>query len=62
MLKSQQFLRPAIFSYVSLQDFGSATDITDKLLYRRYDLTADEISFIRLLVRPMGKGKDFKFE
>ena len=31
---------------------------TDADLYKKYDLTADEVSFIEQMIRPMGAGRE----
>ncbi len=39
------------FAFVPLQDFSEAW--TDEKLYKKYDLTTEEISFIESMIRPM---------
>jgi site-specific DNA-methyltransferase (adenine-specific) len=40
-----------VYSFVPIQKWDQ--DWTDKKLYKKYGLTADEIAFIESIVRPM---------
>ncbi|MGO5373582.1 Eco57I restriction-modification methylase domain-containing protein [Bifidobacterium thermophilum] len=61
ILKTTQHLTPGVFKYVPLQDFTSSSDIDwtqsvadiDKQLYKKYNLTDDEIDFIETNVKEM---------
>lgn len=61
ILKVTQGNKPETWSYVRLQDFTAHSDIDwsksvaeiDRQLYRKYDLTADEIEFIETHVKEM---------
>lgn len=61
ILKATQHNPPSTWKYVPLQDFTAHSDIDwsksvaeiDRQLYRKYDLTADEIEFIETLVKEM---------
>lgn len=61
ILKVTQGNKPETWSYVPLQDFTAHSDIDwsksvaeiDQQLYRKYDLTADEIEFIETHVKEM---------
>ena len=61
ILKVTQGNKPETWSYVPLQDFTAHSDIDwsksvveiDRQLYRKYDLTADEIEFIETHVKEM---------
>lgn len=61
LLASTQHLSKEKFAYVPLQDFTSASDIDwnqsvediDQQLYRKYDLTEEEIAFIESMIKPM---------
>jgi len=44
------------FAFVPVQDF--ATQWTDEKLYKKYDLTKDEIAFIESMVRPMDASNE----
>lgn len=51
----------SVFQFVPLQDFTSSSDIDwsksiadiDNQLYRKYNLTEDEIAYIEQLIKPM---------
>jgi site-specific DNA-methyltransferase (adenine-specific) len=49
---SAQDLARSTYAFVPLQDFSKAW--TDKMLYKKYGLTADEVAYIERLIRPMG--------
>ena len=61
ILKATQHNPPSTWKYVPLQDFTANSDIDwsksvaeiDQQLYRKYDLTADEIEFIETHVKEM---------
>jgi site-specific DNA-methyltransferase (adenine-specific) len=53
---SAQDLSRSTYAFVPLQDFSNAW--TDKMLYTKYDLTADEIAYIERLIRPMGESDE----
>lgn len=61
VLKTTQHLTPAVWKYVPLQDFTSSSDIDwsqsiadiDQQLYRKYNLSDDEINFIETHVKEM---------
>ena len=61
VLKTTQDITPDKWKYVPLQDFTAHSDIDwsksvaeiDRQLYRKYDLTADEIEFIEAHVKEM---------
>jgi site-specific DNA-methyltransferase (adenine-specific) len=40
-----------VYQFVPLQDFSKSW--TDQKLYKKYDLTTDEIAFIERKIRPM---------
>lgn len=45
---------PRAFAFVPIQDFSETW--TDEKLYKKYDLTQDEIAFIESMIRPMDSG------
>ncbi len=49
--KNTQEARRNVYSLVPMQDFSQAW--TDEILYKKYDLTQEEIAFIESMVRPM---------
>jgi hypothetical protein len=61
VLKRTQMLTPGSFKYVPLQDFSENSDINwstsvaniDKQLYKKYDLSQEEIDFIESHVKEM---------
>ena len=61
VLKVTQMTNKDVWKYVPLQDFTAHSDIDwsksvaeiDRQLYRKYDLTADEIEFIETHVKEM---------
>lgn len=61
ILKVTQIITPGVFKYVPLQDFSDHSDIDwsqsihdiDRQLYRKYDLSDDEINFIETHVKEM---------
>ena len=48
---SAQDLARSAYSFVPLQDFS--TPWTDEMLYKKYDLTNDEVAYIEQQIRPM---------
>ena len=46
-----QQMAPAAYSFVPIQDFSESW--TDEKLYKKYDLTNDEIAFIEAMIQPM---------
>ncbi len=60
MIKSTQHATNKVYSFVPIQDLSETW--TDEKLYKKYDLTDDEISFIESMIRPMdlttNKGDD----
>jgi site-specific DNA-methyltransferase (adenine-specific) len=48
---STQDIPPKAYSFVPMQDFTESW--TDEKLYKKYDLTIEEISFIENMIRPM---------
>jgi site-specific DNA-methyltransferase (adenine-specific) len=48
---STQSTPPDAFEFVPLQDFSHPW--TDEMLYKKYGLTEDEITFIESMIRPM---------
>ena len=61
VLKTTQHLTPNVWKYVPLQDFTPASDIDwlqsvaniDKQLYKKYNLSKEEIDFIERNVKEM---------
>lgn len=61
ILKATQHNTKATWRYVPLQDFTSASDIDwsvpiseiDQQLYKKYNLSAEEINFIETAIKPM---------
>lgn len=51
LAKVTQESRRKVYKFVPMQDFTEAW--TDEKLYKKYDLTKDEIAFIESMVRPM---------
>jgi site-specific DNA-methyltransferase (adenine-specific) len=49
--KPTQDATKAVYTFVPILDFSQTW--TDELLYARYKLTKDEISFIESMIRPM---------
>ena len=48
---SAQDLARSTYSFVPIQDFSTAW--TDKMLYKKYELSDDEVAYIERLIRPM---------
>ena len=51
LLKNTQHATQKVYSLVPLQDFSKPW--TDEELYKKYDLTKDEIAFIESMIKPM---------
>lgn len=51
LVKNTQNISKASYSFVPLQDFSHPW--TDEMLYRKYNLSSDEIAFIESMIRPM---------
>jgi site-specific DNA-methyltransferase (adenine-specific) len=49
--KNTQDAMRAVYEFVPLQDFSQPW--TDEMLYKKYNLTEDEIAFIESMIRPM---------
>jgi len=49
--KNAQHAMAKVYQFVPLQDFSHPW--TDEMLYKKYDLSADEIAFIESMIRPM---------
>jgi len=49
--KNTQNAAKGVYQFVPLQDFSHPW--TDEMLYKKYDLSADEIAFIESMIRPM---------
>ncbi len=49
--KNTQNAARGVYSFVPLQDFSHPW--TDEMLYKKYDLTEEEIAFIESMIRPM---------
>ena len=49
--KNTQNAARGVYSFVPLQDFSHPW--TDEMLYRKYNLSSDEIAFIESMIRPM---------
>lgn len=54
LLKNTQNAYRHVYSFVPIQDFTQ--EWTDEKLYKKYDLTKDEIVFIESMIRPMDIG------
>lgn len=52
--KNTQSATRAVYEFVPMQDFSQTW--TDELLYKKYDLTPEEIDFIESMVKPMDLG------
>ncbi len=52
--KNTQHAAKGVYQFVPMQDFSKSW--TDEKLYKKYDLTADEITFIESMIRPMPSG------
>ncbi len=51
LIKNTQDAPARVYSFVPLQDFSEPW--TDEKLYKKYNLTAEEIAFIESMIRPM---------
>jgi site-specific DNA-methyltransferase (adenine-specific) len=56
LIKISQESRRKIYSFVPMQDFTESW--TDEKLYKKYNLTDEEIAFIEKMVRPMEGGEE----
>ena len=62
ILKITQDNPPSVWAYIPIQDFTSSSDIEwsasiegiDRQLYRKYNLSEEEIAFIEKTIKPMG--------
>jgi hypothetical protein len=62
LAKASQDATSKTFKFVPLQDFTENSDIDwtksiseiDQQLYKKYNLSAEEISFIESMIKPMG--------
>lgn len=61
ILKITQHISPSVWAFVPLQNFTAQSDIDwsksvaeiDQQLYKKYDLSPDEIDFIEKMIKPM---------
>ena len=51
MLKNTHHAPAKVYSFVPLQDFSKPW--TDEELYKKYDLTQEEVDFIESMIKPM---------
>ena len=51
LIKNTQNISRGVFAFVPVQDFSE--NWTDEKLYKKYNLTAEEIAFIESMIRPM---------
>ena len=58
ILKSSQNLYQIVYQFVPSQDWSHPW--TDKMLYEKYSLTPDEISYIESMIKPMGDDTLFE--
>ena len=54
--KNTQSATRQVYEFVPMQDFSKPW--TDEELYKKYDLTKDEIDFIESMIKPMDSFKD----
>lgn len=54
--KITQEARRGVYEFVPLQDFSIAW--TDEKLYKKYNLTKDEIAFIEFMVHPNSSNEN----
>ena len=52
LIKNTQNAMKKVYSFVPMQNFNE--NWTDEKLYKKYNLTAEEIAFIESMIRPMG--------
>ena len=52
MHKPSQHANKKVYTFVPMQDFSQSW--TDEKLYKKYQITAREIEFIKSMIRPMG--------
>ena len=51
LVKNTQNISKSVFQFVPIQDFSKPW--TDEELYKKYNLTQEEIDFIESMIRPM---------
>lgn len=51
LIKNTQNISRGVFAFVPVQDFSESW--TDEKLYKKYNLTVDEIAFIESMIRHM---------
>ena len=51
LIKTTQSAPQKVYSYVPMQDFSKPW--TDEELYKKYDLSQEEIDFIESMIKPM---------
>ena len=51
LIKNTQNISKGVFAFVPVQDFSKPW--TDEELYKKYNLTDDEIAFIESMIKPM---------
>jgi site-specific DNA-methyltransferase (adenine-specific) len=51
LIKNTQNISRGVFAFVPIQDFSETW--TDEKLFKKYNITQEEIEFIDLLIRPM---------
>jgi len=51
LIKNTQDAPKRVYTFVPIQDFSEPW--TDEKLYKKYDLSKDEIAFIESMIRPM---------
>lgn len=56
LIKNTQNISKGVFAFVPQQDFSKPW--TDDDLYKKYNLTVDEIAFIESMIKPMDLGSD----
>ena len=56
LIKNTQNISKGCFTFVPIQDFSKPW--TDEELYKKYDLTSDEIAFIESMIKPMDLSVD----
>jgi site-specific DNA-methyltransferase (adenine-specific) len=54
--KISQDAMKGVYRWVPQQNWNQ--DWTDEALYKKYDITKDEIAFINRMIRPMGEGDE----
>lgn len=56
LIKTSQHTTSKVYKFVPLQDFSKPW--TDEELYKKYNLSQEEIDFIESMIRPMGDEED----